>query len=135
MFIISFVFIIIFSGCIKYCGDGVGSKPNYDNKCTFHLIFKDTSNRFSEVKFFGINDYTFDTNIISFNVNGLETNSSVVVKHKQGIDTIFFNIKKSGLKYDDNSCNEHVYFDIEGLNILKYTFDSVYFKSPNLIIE
>lgn len=136
---IKFVFISLFflfgiASC-KYCKDDGLGYPKYSHRCTYYISFADSSQRFSKILYSDIHNYTFDTNNISFNVNGLETNSSAVVKHKQGIDTIFFNIKKSGLKYDNNSCNEHVYFDIEGLDILKYTFDSVYFKSPNLILE
>ena len=134
-----FVFILIvflfgLTSC-KYCkDDGYGSRPNYSHKCTFYIKFNDTSRRFSKVLYSDINNYTFDSNSISFDVKGFEKESTFIIEHSGNIDTIRFSTILSDIQYTNNSCYEQAYFNIEGLEVNKSSIDSVRFILPNLII-
>lgn len=135
---IKFVFISLFflfgiASC-KYCKDDGLGYPKYSHRCTYYISFADSSQRFSKILYSDIHNYTFDSNSISFDVTGFEKESTFIVEHKGIIDTILFSTVLSDIQYINNSCYEKVYFNIEGLQVNRSSFDSVGFIAPKLII-
>jgi hypothetical protein len=132
IFVISIVFVLIFSGCSRYCSDGMDYYGG-QTETIYQLKFIDTSDAFIKAKFSYKGDSVISNSNLLDWVVGIAPVSNIILVHSKGIDTIFYGVNSS-LKVSDCDPND---FELTFSTpyIISHTFDSVYFVGRNLMLK